>query len=123
MLNVLKEFFGSVQHGHAYEITTATSAGEAFAVVRGEKFDLILLDVVVPATQRRWLVRFDLGLALMSRFRELGVTAPVLAMSASSGVFATEADALSAGAAGFLLKPVNLRELAYAVAVTLEKRP
>jgi DNA-binding response OmpR family regulator len=50
------------------------------------------------------------------------MTPPVLAMSAGFGVFATEATALSAGAAGFLHKPFDVGELDRVVSLTLGER-
>ena len=49
VLTVLRDFFASFQHGYPYEITTAESASEAFQILRREQFDLILLDVIIPA--------------------------------------------------------------------------
>jgi YesN/AraC family two-component response regulator len=48
VLTVLRDFFASFRHGHAFEITTAESAAGAFEILRREPFDLILLDVVIP---------------------------------------------------------------------------
>ena len=114
VLTVLRDFFTSFRHEHAYEITTADSAAGAFEILRRKPFDLILLDVVIPATAGRWLSERNLGLGLLTRSRDLGVTAPVLVMT-GGGNTAKEAEALNAGAAGFLYKPVGLRELDQAV--------
>jgi CheY-like chemotaxis protein len=113
VLTVLRDFFASFRHGHAYEITTAESAAGAFEILRRKQFDLILLDVVIPATVGRWLSERNLGLGLLTRIRDLGVTAPVLVMT-GGGTTAKEAEALK-GAAGLLYKPVGLRELDHAV--------
>ena len=55
MLTVLRDFFASFRHGHAYEMATADSAPRAFDILRRKPFDLILVDVVIPATTDRWL--------------------------------------------------------------------
>ena len=110
VLTVLRDFFASFRHGYAYEITTAESASEAFQILRREPFDLILLDVIIPAAAGRWLSEGNLGFTLLARLRDLGVPAPVLVMT-GGGSSAKEAEALSAGAAGFLFKPVGLRDL------------
>ena len=115
VLTVLRDFFASFRHGSAYEITTAESASEAFQILRREPFDLILLDVIIPAVAGRWLSESNLGFSLLARLRDLGVTAPVLVMT-GGGSSAKEAEALSAGAAGFLYKPVGLRDLDQTVA-------
>ena len=114
VLTVLRDFFASFRHGYAYEITTAESASEAFQILRREQFDLILLDVIIPAAAGRWLSESNLGFSLLARLRDLGVTAPVLVMT-GGGSIAKEAEALNAGAAGFMYKPVGLRELDRAV--------
>jgi CheY-like chemotaxis protein len=114
VLAVLRDFFASFRHGHAYEITTAESAAGAFQILRREQFDLILLDVVIPAAAGRWLSDSNLGFDLLTRIRDLGVTAPVLVMT-GGGSPAKEAQAVNAGAASFLCKPVGLRELDQAV--------
>src|SRR5215813_11242116 len=114
VLTVLRDFFASFRHGYMYEITTAESASGAFQILRREQFELILLDVVIPAAAGRWLSESNLGFSLLARLRDLGVTAPVLVMT-GGGSSAKEAEALNAGAAGFLYKPVGLRELDLAV--------
>src|SRR5262245_44360723 len=96
VLAVLRDFFASFRHGHAYEITTAESAAGAFQILRREQFDLILLDVVIPAAAGRWLSDSNLGFDLLTRIRDLGVTAPVLVMT-GGGSPAKEAHALNAG--------------------------
>src|SRR5262249_50001329 len=114
VLTVLRDFFASFRHGYMYEITTAESASGAFQILRREQFELILLDVVIPAAAGRWLSESNLGFSLLARLRDLGVTAPVLVMT-GGGSSAKEAGAVTAGAAGFLYKPVGLRELDLAV--------
>ena len=119
VLIVLRDFFASFRHGYAYEITTAESASEAFQILRREQFDLILLDVILPAATGRWLTESNLGFSLLAGLRDLGVTAPVLVMT-GGGSIAKEAEALNAGAAGFLYKPVGVRELDHAVTRALK---
>jgi CheY-like chemotaxis protein len=76
-------YFDASRHGHGYENTTAKSAVDAFRLLRQERFDLILLDIVLPAAGEvwRWHER-PLGLGLIKRCRELGVTTPVILMTA-----------------------------------------
>jgi CheY-like chemotaxis protein len=119
VVGVLLEFFARFQHGHAYDVVPAYSAAEALDILPQERFDLILLDMVIPglgAPRRRQ------GLDLLKRIRDLGVDAPVLLMS---GVWDTreEAEALIAGAVGYLHKPFNLRDLDHSVALALAPGP
>ena len=106
VLDLLREILASFQHRHAYEIATAQSGADALVILQREHVDLILLDMVMPGTGGPLLRRQ--GLDLLKRVRDLGVNAPVLMMSGESGA---EADALIAGAFGWLHKPFDLREL------------
>ena len=48
VLDVLREIIASFQHEHAYQITTAQAVADALAILQRERFDLILLDMVMP---------------------------------------------------------------------------
>ena len=108
MLEVLREILASFQHGHSYESTTAQTVTGALAILERERFDLILLDMVMPGIGDPVLRRQ--GLEVLKRIRQLGVTAPVLMMS---GDYDTrkEADALTEGAFGYLHKPFDVGQL------------
>ena len=108
MLDVLRDIIARFQHGHAYEITTARSVADALDILQRERFDLILLDMVMPGIGDPLLRRQ--GLDLMKRIRDLGVNAPILMMSGDWDS-RREADARREGAVGFLHKPFDLREL------------
>jgi DNA-binding response OmpR family regulator len=111
VLSMLRGLFASFHHGHAYQITTAESATDAFGLLRHEQFDLILLDIALPAARGLWIKERHLGLGLLARFRELDVTAPVLVMTGVSKDVAKELEARHAGVAGVLYKPLGVREL------------
>lgn len=108
MLDVLREILASFQHGHVYEITTTPSVVDALTILQRERFDLILLDMVVPGIGDPLLRRQ--GIDLLKRLRGLGVTAPVLMMSGDYEG-RKEADALSEGAFAYLHKPFDVGEL------------
>jgi len=111
VVGVLLDFFAHFQHGHAYDVVPAYSAAEALDVLLRGAFDLILLDMVIPgigAGRKQ-------GLDLLKRVRDLGVKAPVLMMS--GGGDAEKAEALIAGAVGYLHKPFNLVDLGRSVAL------
>jgi len=120
VLDVLREILASFKHGYAYEITTALSVADTLAILQGERFDLILLDMVMPGIGDPLLRRQ--GLDLLKRVRDLGVNAPVLMMSGDWDR-RKEADALSEGAFGYLHKPFDLRELDRLVARALGSGP
>jgi len=120
LIALLREFFARLQHGHAYEITPAYSVVDAYDILLREQFDLILLDMVVPRLRDPW--PWLQGLDLLQRVRHLGVKAPVFMMT---GVWNTqkEAEALIEGAAGYLHKPFDLRELDHLVCLALGSGP
>jgi DNA-binding response OmpR family regulator len=113
LIDLLREIFARFQHGHTYEITPAHTVADAYDLLRREHFDLILLDVVVPTIGDPW--PWLQGLDLLKRVRHLGVKAPVFMMT---GV-RKEAEALIEGAAGYLHKPFDLRELNQLVTLAL----
>ena len=117
VVGVLQEFFARFQHGHAYVVVSASSAAEALDILLRAAFDLILLDMVMPGMGASW----KQGLDLLKRIRNLGVNTPVLMMS---GAWDTrkEAEALIAGAVGYLHKPFNLLDLDRSVALALGPR-
>jgi DNA-binding response OmpR family regulator len=116
VVGVLQECFTRFQHGHSYDVTTAGSAADAFALLQREAFDLILLDNVLPGTGAQ--VPFKQGLDLLKRVRELGVATPILMMT-GAGDAQREAEALQAGATSYLHKPFDLPELERVVALAL----
>ena len=115
VLDVLRKILVSFQHGHAYEITTARYVADALVILQRERFDLILLDMVMPGIGRQ-------GLDLLTRVRDLGVNAPVLMMG-GDWESRKEADALIEGAFGYLHKPFDLRELDRLVALAIGSGP
>ena len=118
VIAMLREFFARFQHGHVYDVVSAYSAAEALDLLPQGRFDLILLDMVIPGLGARWRQ----GLDLLKRIRDLGVNAPVLMMSGGWDT-RKEAEALSEGAVGYLHKPFGLRELDHLVALALGSGP
>jgi DNA-binding NtrC family response regulator len=108
VLDVLRDILASFRHEHTYEITTTRSVADALVILQRERFDLILLDMVMPGIGDPLLRRQ--GLDLLKRVRDLGVTAPVLMMSGDYEG-RKEADALIEGAFGYLHKPFDVGEL------------
>ena len=108
VLDVLREILASFKHEYTYEITMARSVADTLVILQRERFDLILLDMVLPGIGDPLLRRQ--GLDLLKRVRDIGVSAPVIMMSGDLDR-RKEADALSQGAFGYLHKPFDLREL------------
>jgi two-component system, OmpR family, KDP operon response regulator KdpE len=117
VLDVLREILAAFRGAHGYEITTTQSVADALGILQRERIDLILLDMVMPGIGDPLLRRQ--GLDLLKRIRDLGVNAPVLMMSGDLDR-QKEAEALSAGAVGYLHKPFDLHELERLVARALE---
>ena len=120
VVGVLRAFFAEFQHGHTYELTTASSANNAFILLLQEQFDLILLDIVLPLIDY-WHVQQGAGLDLLKRVRDLGVTAPVLMMTGGGGT-PREVEAFIDGAFGYLHKPFDFVELDHLVTLALGPR-
>ena len=120
LIDLAREIFARFQHGHTYEITPAYTVVDAYDLLVRERFDLILLDVVVPRIGDPW--PWLQGLDLLKRVRLLGVKAPVFMMT---GVWNTEkeAEAMIEGAAGYLHKPFDQRELNRLVTLALGSGP
>ncbi len=117
---LLQDCFTSFQHGQVYEITTAHSVSEGLAFLERERFDLILLDMVIP--EPGGSSPGKQGLDLLKRIRAHGVKTPVLMITGDSDT-GTEADALIAGAVGYLRKPFDLGELDQLVTLALRSGP
>ncbi len=84
-----------------YDAVVCDNAARAETLVRSERFDAILSDVVMPAKD---------GLSMLADLRELGVTTPVIMVSGQATVdMAVRATKL--GAVDFLEKPISSDKL------------
>jgi DNA-binding NtrC family response regulator len=116
VLGVLRELIASYKHEHPYEITTTQVVTDALSMLERERFDLILLDMVMPGIGDPMLRRQ--GLDVLKLIVDRGVTAPVIMMSGDRDNRKV-ADALSQGAFAYLHKPFDLSELERSVARAL----
>lgn len=89
-----------------YEVVPAQTVAEGLTMAMSEDFDLVLLDWVFPD---------GTGIELCQKLRENGTPAPILFYSGMSYSYEIE-KAMSAGAQGFLIKPVDVQELLVNVA-------
>lgn len=93
------------------DVSTATSADDAMAMMEHFSPDLILTDVMMPEID---------GLTFVRRLRAGGPFARVPIIIVSAGVSNREqAAAIQAGADRFLAKPFSLRDLQMAVGTLL----
>ena len=84
-----------------HEATVCDNAGRALELAKGQAFDLILSDVVMPGKD---------GLTLLEELKQQGVTAPVVMMSGQAHIeMAVKATRL--GALDFLEKPISTDKL------------
>ena len=84
-----------------HEATVSDSPARALELVKNQRFDLILSDVVMPGKD---------GIALLEEIKSLGVTTPVVMMSGQAHIdMAVRATKL--GAIDFLEKPISTEKL------------
>lgn len=95
-----------------YEVLLAPTARQAFALLVAHRFDLILLDVMLPDMD---------GFALCQRLRESGNYTPVLMLTARNTA-SDRVQGLDAGADDYLAKPFELDELIARVRSILRRR-
>jgi two-component system alkaline phosphatase synthesis response regulator PhoP len=84
-----------------YEMETATSGEEGLARAAGERFDIVILDVMLPGRG---------GFDICRELRQRGVRTPVLMLSARGDVV-DRVVGLKLGADDYLTKPFEMAEL------------
>jgi two-component system, OmpR family, phosphate regulon response regulator OmpR len=97
-------------HGEGYRVTTAETAREARAKLEGLKFDLMILDVMMPGENG-----FDFARAIRA-----GSTVPILMLTARDEK-ESRIKGLEIGADDYLAKPFEPRELSLRVANILKR--
>ena len=101
---MLKDYLES----HGYACSQAYSGSEGKLLFSLEKYDLVLLDLMLPGIS---------GEELVALFSE---KAPVIVLSAKSGLD-SKVEVLSAGAEDYLCKPFDLPELLVRIQVRLRR--
>ncbi len=96
---------------HGYEVALVSSCRAAEKLIRGEQFDLFLLDYRLPDGN---------GLDLLKLIRDLYRDAPAVLMTGFNDV-RTVVKAMKLGAADYITKPVNPDELLMVIKQSLEK--
>jgi len=84
-----------------YSVAVACDAPKGLALARGEPFDLMILDVMLPGYS---------GKDLCQRLRATGVGSPILMLTALDAV-EDKVDGLRSGADDYLTKPFDFEEL------------
>jgi DNA-binding response OmpR family regulator len=107
-VEILTRYFALKGH----RVTGAGSAEAADVLLRRERFDLVLLDIVLPGRS---------GLQSLADFRKL-TNAPLHVMSGDGDEEARKS-ALLLGAAGFFPKPLDLAEISAVIDALPERAP
>ncbi|MCZ7532219.1 MAG: response regulator transcription factor [Acidimicrobiia bacterium] len=94
-----------------YTVETARDGGVALSMVREDKFDLILLDVMMPHVD---------GIETCRRIRASGDDIPILMLTAKAAV-GDRVEGLDAGADDYVTKPFALDELLARVRALLRR--
>ena len=84
-----------------YEVVVAETGEEGFFMVSSEKFDLVLLDLMLPGRD---------GIEILHTMRELELETPVLILTAKDAI-EDRVVGLDAGADDYLVKPFAFPEL------------
>ncbi len=84
-----------------YEVVVAPTGEEGFFLVNAEKFDLVILDLMLPGRD---------GLQILSTLRKRGLQTPVLILTARDAI-EDRVEGLDKGADDYLVKPFAFPEL------------
>ena len=95
-----------------FEIDTAEDGVEALAIAAGHPPDVVVTDLRMPRMN---------GLALLHKLREQDADLPVVMMTAT-GDLGSVVTAMRAGAADYLIKPVDFEALLLVIERALERR-
>ncbi|MGV9002834.1 response regulator transcription factor [Flavobacterium sp.] len=95
-----------------YDITTANNGADGLALAQQNKFDLLLLD---------WMLPKMTGYELCNAFRETNKTTPIIFLTAKDTVQET-IEGLKAGANDYIKKPFNFDELLERIKVQLRNK-
>ncbi len=88
-------------HEEGHTVDRCATGAEALSQGPGQPYDVVLLDWALPDMD---------GVSVLRRWRAAGMTAPVIMLTARSGVDATVL-ALDAGADDYIQKPFSFEEL------------
>ncbi len=98
--------------GEKFDVTSATGACDALDLVKSAQFDLIICDLRMPECD---------GVSFLQALRRGGNKVPVIILTAYAEVD-TYLDAMNAGAADYLNKPIRSADLLKVVRSCLQSR-
>tara|TARA_R110002073_G_scaffold156060_1_gene311361 strand:+ start:104 stop:802 length:699 start_codon:yes stop_codon:yes gene_type:complete len=108
----LRTALGDALSGEGHGVTTAADGHEARALLREQRFDLVVLDIMLPGPS---------GLELLRELRQRDGDTPVLLLTAR-GEEGDKVLGLELGADDYVTKPFSLRELLARVKAMLRRR-
>jgi len=94
-----------------YEPVIAETGDAAIALLTAEKFDCVVLDLVMPDLD---------GMGVLARLREAGVSVPVIVQTAHGGID-NVVSVMRAGAVDFVVKPVSPERLQVSLRNAIDK--
>jgi len=108
----LRTALGDALSGEGHAVTVAADGHEARALLRDQRFDLCVLDIMLPGPS---------GLELLRELRQRDGDTPVLLLTAR-GEEGDKVLGLELGADDYVTKPFSLRELLARVKAMLRRR-
>lgn len=97
--------------GESYSVTVAQTGEDGYFLANSEQFDLVVLDVMLPARN---------GIEVLSAMRKRGLQVPVLVLTARDTV-EDRVLGLDAGADDYLIKPFVFAELSARIRALLRR--
>jgi len=97
---------------HGYKVTTAGTGSAAKNLLKGEAFDLLILDVMLPDTN---------GIELCRQVRLTDTDTPILMLTALDQI-QNKVSGLKAGADDYLVKPFHFSELLARIEALLRRK-
>lgn len=108
----MREFLGIMLQKEGYQVDMANSGEEAIALVRQQRFDLIITDLKMPRMS---------GLDVLNRIKEMDPEIGVVLITAYASS-ETAVDAMKGGAFDYLAKPFDVEEMKEVVRGALRRR-
>ncbi len=99
---IIMEMLETFLQKEGYDVVRAFNGLDALAILKNERFDIILTDLVMPNME---------GIELLKEANSLKINTPFIMMTAF-GTIQTAVEAMRYGAFDYITKPFNLNELA-----------
>jgi two-component system phosphate regulon response regulator OmpR len=109
----LRELLKKYLSDQGFFISVASDAGEAWLLLEAFRFDLLVLDIMLPGGES--------GLDIARHCREKGIVTPILMLSAL-GETENRIEGLESGADDYLAKPFEPRELTLRIQSILRRQ-